>query len=79
VRIGGYPRLWFADGGHLDLDRVVTDADVPEFEARWRAAGCRVEWLRSPHGRLDGVLPQTIERIVRNERTFAWRECKRGY
>lgn len=78
-RLGGYPRLWFGDGGHLDLSRPIPDAEVEDFEKGWREQHVRVEWLRSPHGRLDAVLPQTVERLVRNARTFAWREREKGY
>jgi len=72
VRMGGYPRLWFRDGGRVDLDRVVPDDQVAAYEAEWRKVGVRVEWLVSPHGRLDRVLPQTIQRLVHNANVRSW-------
>jgi hypothetical protein len=76
--MGGYPRLRFRDGGQLDLDRVIGDVQVADFEDAWRKAGVRVEWLRSPHGRLDNVLPQTLERLVHNANVRSWIERKQG-
>jgi hypothetical protein len=76
VRIGGFPRLWFGDGGHLDLPQPIGDEDVTAFEERWRAVHVRVEWLRSPRGRLDQVLPQTLERIAHNQNVRSRREHK---
>lgn len=73
-RLGGYPRFWHRSGEHWDGLTPVPDAEVPEYEAGWRAVGVRVEWLRSPHGRLDAVLPQTVERYVHNAQTFGWRK-----
>lgn len=77
-RLGGYPRLWFSDGGHLDLPRVVPDSEVAEYTAGWRAVGVRVEWLRSPHGRIDAVLPQTLLRQVHNANVRSWVERDKG-
>lgn len=77
-RLGGYPRLWFRDGGHLDLERFVPDAGVAEYMEQWRRHGVRVEWMMSRHGRLDRVLPQTLERLAHNAQTFAWRKHKSG-
>ena len=57
-----WARLHFPDGT-LDIEREVTDEAA--FEARWRGVA-KVEWLASPHGRLDHLLPQTLPRIVRN-------------
>lgn len=77
-RLGGYPRLWFRDGGHLDLDRFVRDQGVADFEERWRSVGVRVEWMVSRHGRLDRVLPQTIERLRHNQNVRSWAEHEMG-
>lgn len=65
-RMGGYPRLWWRDGTHLDLTEIVPDQEAAAFVKRWQGYHVRVEWLLSPHGRLDLVLPQTLERIVHN-------------
>jgi hypothetical protein len=78
VRMGGYPRLWFGDGGHLDLPQLIGDENVAAYEAEWRAHHVRVEWLVSPHGRLDRVLPQTLERIVHNANVRSGLERKSG-
>lgn len=74
MRIGGYPRLWFGDGFHFDASELVPDDQVAEYEKRWRRVHVRVEWLTSPHGRLDRVLPQNIQRQVRNANTRSWVE-----
>ena len=66
MKLGGYPRLWFPDGGRHDMLQRVSPDDSEEYERRWREAGVRVEWLLSPRGRLDRVLPQTIPRLVHN-------------
>lgn len=76
--MGGYPRLWWRSGGHLDFQFVVPDAEVADFEEKWRAVYVRVEWLRSPRGRIDQVLPQTIERTVHNANVRSWREHGKG-
>jgi len=60
---GGWPRLWFPDGGILDLEFTEDEAGT---EARWRGVA-KVEWLSSPKGRLDRWLPQTLLRQVRNQ------------
>lgn len=73
-RMGGYPRLWRRNGDHWDGLRLVPDAEVEEYEAGWRAVHVRVEWLRSPHGRLDAVLPQTLLRDVHNQNVRSWAE-----
>ena len=50
-----WPRLHFGDGGTLDLEPV-SEWDREAVEAEWRAVHVRVEWLRSPKGRLDRAL-----------------------
>jgi hypothetical protein len=50
-----YPRLRFGDGGTLDLEPV-EDFEAEAVEAEWRAVHVKVEWLRSPKGRLDRAL-----------------------
>lgn len=77
-RMGGYPRLWWRSGIHLDLSQPVADADVAAFEQRWREHYVRVEWMRSVKGRLDRVLPQTLLREVHNQNVRSWRERKIG-
>lgn len=72
--MGGYPRLWWRGGGHLDLPIVVPDAEVEGFERGWRTVYARVEWLRSPRGRIDQALPQTLERTVHNANVRSWRK-----
>ena len=72
--MGGYPRLWWRSGGHLDLPFVVPDPEVADFERKWREVYVRVEWLRSPRGRIDQVLPQTLLREVHNQNVRSWRE-----
>jgi hypothetical protein len=47
--------LHFRDGGTLDL-APVSEWDREIVEERWRAVGVKVEWLRSPKGRLDKAL-----------------------
>ena len=76
MRIGGYPRFWRRDGTHWDGTELVPDEAVPEFEARWREAHVRIEWLLSPKGRLDRALPQTLERLARNQNVRSWAERK---
>lgn len=75
VKLGGYARVWFADGGHLDLSYVAPESSE-EHERAWREVGARVEWLLSPKGRLDRTLPQTLPRIVHNAnaRAFSGRQ-----
>ena len=73
-RIGGYPRLWFGDGYHFDASEFVPDEGVAAYEARWRKVHVRVEWMTSPHGRLDRSLPQTLLRQVRNQNVRSWVE-----
>ena len=73
-RLGGYPRFWLRSGDHWDGLTPVADADVAAFEEGWRQVHVRVEWLRSPRGRIDHLLPQTIQRYVHNERLSHWRE-----
>ena len=53
-----YPRLHFRGTypGTLDLSTPVSEWDRDRFEATWREAHVRVEWLRSPRGRLDAAL-----------------------
>lgn len=58
-----YPRLRFRDGGYLDLEQRIPDWERAAFEAKWRAAGVGVEWLRSYRGRLDAALDEA-ERYV---------------
>lgn len=77
-RLGGYPRLWRRNGDHWDGLRLVPDDEVAEYEAGWREAHVRVEWLRSLHGRLDGVLPQTLLRDVHNQNVRSWVRAHRG-
>ena len=60
-----YPRIHFGGGGTLDLGYVPPEAEAA-FEQEWRAVHCRVEWLATPKGRLDPMLPQTLPRIVHN-------------
>ncbi len=50
-----WPRLHFNDGGTLDLEPV-SEWDRELVEAEWRERHVRVEWLRSPKGRLDRAL-----------------------
>jgi hypothetical protein len=50
-----WPRLHFSDGGKLDLDPV-SEWDREIVEKEWRAVHVRVEWMRSPKGRLDRAL-----------------------
>jgi hypothetical protein len=62
-----WPRLHFPDGGTLDL-APVSEWDREIVEQRWRAVNVRVEWLRSPKGRLDRaldviVMPEQQERV----------------
>lgn len=51
-----YARLHFGDGGTLDLTEPVSEWDREDFEKEWRAVSVKVEWLRSPRGRLDRAL-----------------------
>jgi len=71
-RKGGYPRLWFPDGWSADMEQAVPDERVAEYEAGYRKYGVRVEWLTSPHGRLDNVLPKTLERLTHNQNVRSW-------
>ena len=50
-----WARLRFGDGGKLDLLRPINEWDQDRFEREWRAVHVRVEWLRSPRGRLDAA------------------------
>jgi hypothetical protein len=50
-----WPRLRFGDGGTLDLEPV-SEWDRELVEAEWRAVHVKIEWLRSPKGRLDRAL-----------------------
>jgi len=61
----GYPRIHFGGGGTVDLDFVASESEE-RFEQAWRAVHCRVEWLQTPRGRLDHLLPQTLPRLVHN-------------
>ena len=56
-----WPRLRFGDGGSVDLDPV-SDWDVGHVERHWKAVGVKVEWLRTPEGRLDHLLPIIVKR-----------------
>lgn len=76
VKLGGYPRLWFPDGGHLDLPTWVKPEHSEAFEERWRPI--RVEWFLSPKGRLDRLLPQTLPRLVHNANVRSWNERQKG-
>lgn len=77
-RLGGYPRLWRRNGDHWDGLRLVPDDQVTDYEAAWREVHVRVEWLRSPHGRIDHLLPQTILRDAANQNVRSWRERRTG-
>lgn len=77
MKLGGYPRLWFPDGGRLDLYEKVAPDDSEEYEAGWRRAGVRVEWLLTPKGRLDRLLPQTLPRLAHNANIRSWVERER--
>lgn len=80
MKLGGYPRLWFGDGGSLDLREWISPDESELYEKRWREHGVRVEWFLSPKGRLDRVLPQTLPRLVHNANIRSWAEHKRrGY
>src|SRR5699024_9423149 len=76
VKLGGYPRLWFPDGGHLDLLVRIDPDDSEAYEAWWRPV--RVEWFLSPKGRLDRALPQTLPRLVHNANIRSWVERRKG-
>lgn len=60
-----YPRIHFGDGGTLDLPYVKAE-DEAAFEESWRGYA-RVEWLATPKGRLDRLLPQSLVRQVHNQ------------
>lgn len=77
-RRGGYPRHWWRDGFYFDGERVVPDDGVDAYQSQWREAGVRVEWLRSLHGHLDAVLPQTLERQAHNQNIRSWVEHGTG-
>ena len=62
-----WPRLHFRNGLKVDLEQV-SEWDRELIEAEWRAVHVRVEWLRSPKGRLDRALdvivtPDQQERV----------------
>ena len=78
MKLGGYPRLWWRDGTHLDLPDKVSPLASEAFEERWRPMGARVEWLMSPRGRLDRVLPQTLERLAHNANVRSWVEHEKA-
>lgn len=46
----------------LDLPDPVPDLLREEWEKPWRAVHIRVEWLKSPRGRLDHLLPADVLR-----------------
>jgi hypothetical protein len=59
-----WPRIWFGDGGSLDLPKVERD-QMAAFEEAWKGYA-KVEWLATPKGRLDRLLPQTLPMQVHN-------------
>jgi hypothetical protein len=59
-----WPRLWFGDGGSLDLPKVERE-QMAAFEASWKGYA-RVEWLATPKGRLDRIIPQNLILQVHN-------------
>ena len=79
MKLGGYPRLWWTDGTHQDVLRRVSPDASEDYEAKWNAVGVKVEWLLSPRGRLDRVLPQTLPRLVHNANARSGREHKIRY
>lgn len=63
-----WPRLRFGDGGSVDL-APVSEWDVPRVEAEWRRVSVKVEWLQTPGGRLDHLLPLIVTRDQSSERS----------
>jgi hypothetical protein len=67
-----YPRIHLGNGDSFDLPFVPPDEESA-YELRWRKAHARVEWLASPKGRLDRILPQTLPRITANANARSYR------
>lgn len=63
-RGGVWPRLTFGDGFQLDLSEPVDEWQRESFEREWRAVSVKVEWLRSPLGRLDRALDVIVTQVV---------------
>ena len=59
-----WPRLHFGDGDTLDLSQPVDEWQRDDFEREWRAVSVKVEWLRSPLGRLDRALEVIVTEAV---------------
>lgn len=53
--------------GKVDLEESVPVWEQAAFEERWRQAGVRVEWLRSPAGRVDDALAdaESVAHVMR--------------